>query len=217
MTTYRSRADRRSKNQSRRVTNPEHPSQPPPRRTPLREGQRVRTRGLFMGTFPDGQALFLKPEHLSTHLHLLGPTGSGKSRLMLWIYQNLCASNRPIVLIDPKGSLYRMARDWSLMNGLQKRLVLFDLSDESVLPGYNPLRPTNLRIDLQAQYAREGVKSAWGASTFDSTPLWARMLYLCLYTARAMAVSILEALDVLRPSPTLRHKAIQTVTDPFVK
>jgi hypothetical protein len=53
------------------------------------------------------------------------------------------------VLIDPKADLYRMARDWAMLNGLQKRLVLFDLSGAgNVLPGYNPLRENGLRIDL---------------------------------------------------------------------
>jgi type IV secretory pathway TraG/TraD family ATPase VirD4 len=184
--------------------------------SPLREGPRVQKRGLYLGTTLNGKPLYLAPRHLRLHLHVLGPTGTGKSRLMLWIYQLLCHTNRPIVLIDPKGGLYRMARDWALVNGFQKRLVLFDLSGD-VLPGYNPLRPTNLRIDLQTQYAREGVKSAWGSSSFDSTPLLARMLYLCLYTARALAVSMMEALDVLRPSPALRHAAIQKIGDPFVK
>ena len=42
------------------------------------------------------------------------------------------------------------------------------------------------------------------------------MLYLCLYVARAMRVSLMEALDVLRPSPTLRQRALQKITDPFV-
>jgi hypothetical protein len=60
------------------------------------------------------------------------------------------------------------------------------------------------------------VKSAWGADSFDATPLLARMLYLCLYVARAMRVSLMEALDVLRPSPTLRQQAIMQIRDPFV-
>jgi hypothetical protein len=162
-----------------------------------------------------GEAIYLLPQHLRTHLHLIGPTGQGKSRLLLWLFELLCSTNRPLVLIDPKGGLYRMARDFAMTNGFQKRLVLFDLSGD-VLPGYNPLRENGLRIDLQAQWVREGVKSAWGASTFDSTPLLARMLYLCLYVARAMRVSLMEALDVLRPSPTLRQRALMQITDPFI-
>src|SRR5918912_1757151 len=158
-----------------------------PRVSALREGLRVHKRGLYLGTDAEGQPVYLGPKHLRTHIHLLGPTGQGKSRLLLWFYQMLLNTNRPIVLIDPKGGLYRMARDFAMTNGFQKRLVLFDLSGD-VLPGYNPLRENGLRIDLQTQWVREGIRSAWGASTFDSTPLLARMLYLCLYSARALEV-----------------------------
>src|SRR5919198_6675592 len=181
----------------------------------LREGTYVRKRGLCLGTDADGEVIYLKPKHLRTHLHLIGPTGQGKSRLLLFLFELLCNTNRPLVLIDPKGGLYRMARDWAMTNGIQKRLVLFDLSGDTV-PGYNPLRQNGLRIDLQAQWIRESIRSAWGNSTFETTPLLARMLYLCLYVARALEVSLMEALDVLRPFPALRERALQKITDPFV-
>jgi hypothetical protein len=188
----------------------------PPRVSPHREGPRVRRRGLYVGlSATDCKPMYLGQKHLRTHLHLIGPTGSGKSRLLLWLFELLCYTDRPIVLIDPKGGLYRMARDWAMTNGFQKRLILFDLGGD-ILPGYNPLRESDLRIDLQAQWVREGVRSAWGASTFDATPLLARMLYLCLYTARALSVSLMDAIDVLRPSPILRHRALKEISDPFV-
>ena len=186
------------------------------RASAVREARHIRRRGCYMGTDTrDGYACYLAAKWLRTHVHVLGPTGTGKSRLLLWLFQLLCHTGRPIVLVDPKGGLFRMARDWALANGFSSRLVLFDLSSD-VIPGYNPLRETGLRIDMQAQWVREGIKSAWGASTFDSTPLLARMLYLCLYVARAMSLSLMDALDVLRPMPTLRHRALKCIKDPFV-
>ena len=186
------------------------------RASAVREARHIRRRGCYMGTDTrDGYACYLAAKWLRTHVHVLGPTGTGKSRLLLWLFQLLCHTGRPIVLVDPKGGLFRMARDWALANGYSSRLVLFDLSSD-VIPGYNPLRETGLRIDMQAQWVREGIKSAWGASTFDSTPLLARMLYLCLYVARAMSLSLMDALDVLRPMPTLRHRALKCIKDPFV-
>jgi hypothetical protein len=183
--------------------------------SPLCEGPRVRKRGIYLGTAPDGQPVYLSHRHLRTHLQLIGPTGTGKSKLLLWIYSLLCYTNRPLVVIDPKGSLYIMCRDWALTNGFQKRLVLFDLSG-TVLPGYNPLRESSLRLDLQAQWIREAVKSAWGQSTFDQTPQLARMLYMCLYVGSALRLSLLESLDVFRPISTIRERALMRIEDPFV-
>src|SRR5262245_25666231 len=114
---------------------------PEPRRTPLparrvssfREGLRLHKRGLYLGTAPSGNPAYLKPAHLKTHLHVLGSTGTGKSRLMLWLFKLLCHTNRPIVVGDFKGGLVTMMRDWALANGYGKRLILFDLSASTVL------------------------------------------------------------------------------------
>ncbi len=182
----------------------------------IKEARHIRRRGIYMGAdTEDGASCYLAAKWLRTGVHVLGPTGSGKSRFLLWLFQLLCHTDRPLVLIDPKGGLFRMARDWALANGYAKRIVLFDLGSDT-LPGYNPLRENGLRIDVQAQWVREGIKSAWGADSFDSTPLLARMLYLCLYVARAMSLSLMDALDVLRPSPALRGRALQCIDDPFV-
>ena len=107
--------------------------------SPLREGLRVHRRGLYLGTDAQDQPVYLSPKHLRTHIHLLGPKGQGKSRLILFPFQLLCHTNRPIILVDPKGDLFKQARDWCICNGFVKRLVLFDLSSD-VIPGYNPLR-----------------------------------------------------------------------------
>ena len=51
--------------------------------SPLREGTRVHKRGVCLGTDHDSELVYLKPKHLRTHLHIIGPTGQGKSRLLL--------------------------------------------------------------------------------------------------------------------------------------
>lgn len=182
-----------------------------------REAHHLRRRGFYFGTdTKDHEPIYLTQKHLGTHLHLLGPTGSGKSRLLLWLFELLCSTNRPIILADFKGGLFKMCRDWALANGYTKRLVLFDLSAD-IVPGYNILRETGLRLNLQAQWATEGVKSGWGQATFDQTPQLARMLYLVLYVSRALTLSLVEGLDVLRPCPALRERALMRIRDPFVR
>jgi hypothetical protein len=198
-------------------------TQPPSRKfaTPsrrvsvFREGARVSKRGLYLGITPRSLPGYLSLEYLKTHLHLLGSTGTGKSRLMLWLFQLLFHTNRPIILADFKGGFASMARDWMLGNGYAKRLVLFDLAAPTVL-GYNPLRENGLRLDLQAQWVAEGVKSAWGQASFDGTPQLARYLYLVLFVSRALGVDLVQGLDVLRPYPTLRNQALMRISDPFV-
>src|SRR5215510_13888582 len=141
-----------------------------------------------------GNPLFLNAEWLQTGLHLIGPTGCGKSMVLFWLFQLLTKiQNATICLIDPKGSLYRMARDWAILHGLTLGLVLFDLAEPDIITGYNTLKPNGQPISTQVKFAREGFRSAWGAASFDETPQLARILFLCLFVARTLEVGLLEA------------------------
>jgi len=82
----------------------------------------------------------LDAKWLETHLHLVGPPGSGKTRLMLGIFRRLARDPRAtIVLVNPKGALARMARDAMIADGESSRLVWFDPGDPEFVMGYNPL------------------------------------------------------------------------------
>ncbi len=115
----------------------------------LQQGLQLRTRGVYLGTeardhsaYPE-QVYFL-PEALRHSWHVIGPSGGGKTFFLYWIFQ-LFAHLRgaTLIVIDPKPNapLFHKARNWCLSRGLAKRLVLMDLSDQSFITGYNPLRP----------------------------------------------------------------------------
>src|SRR5437660_1394915 len=126
---------------------------------------------LYLGhDVDDGLRVSLRQEWFETHLHLIGPPGRGKTRLLLWIFQHLCRDpNATIVLINPKGGLARMARDWTISHGQGKRLVWFDPGDPQAVMGYNPLSPSSSSVATQSERVREAIRSAWGQGSFDQT------------------------------------------------
>ena len=75
---------------------------------------------LFLGReVKTGEPISLGRKWFETHLHVLGPPGSGKTRLLLWIFEYLAQiPSATIILINPKGDLARMARDWAVGHGL---------------------------------------------------------------------------------------------------
>src|ERR1700722_8278519 len=75
--------------------------------TKLRQARRVPPAGLLLGTnLANSLPVFLTPKLLSTHLHILGSTGVGKSFLMEAIIKSLILQGAGVVLIDPHGDLY---------------------------------------------------------------------------------------------------------------
>jgi hypothetical protein len=146
-----------------------------------------------------GESVSLSAERLETHMHILGPPGEGKTRLLLWIFEQSARNpNATIVLVNPKGKLGRMARDWAIGHGQGKRLVWTDPGDDEVVFGYNPLSPNPRPIATHVKTVREAIRSAWGQASFDQTPQLARLLYLALAVARSLGGTLDDALRLLQ-------------------
>ena len=99
-------------------------------------GGRVLARASFPGR---ERSLALSPADSLRHLHALGPTGSGKSTLMLNLITQDMAAGRAVVVIEPKGDLIAetLAR---VPSGRLDDVVLLDPSDTARPVGLNPLR-----------------------------------------------------------------------------
>jgi hypothetical protein len=154
---------------------------------------------IFIGTDTEtNEKMFLGLRWLEErNVQIVGPPGEGKSRLLLWLYQCLCSIRKgTIILINPKGSLGRQARDWSLMNGHAKRVIWWDPRDRLV--GYNPLLPNGSSVTRHTKMVREGIRAAWGQASFDTTAQLARFLFFGLGIARALELDLEYAVLVLR-------------------
>src|SRR6266436_5931712 len=162
-----------------------------------------RSKALYLGNeVKSGEPISLRRKWFETHFHVLGPPDSGKTRLLLWIFEYLAQIPRAtIALINPKGALARMARDWAIGHGQSKRLVWFDPGDREFAIGYNPLSANGLPVATHAKAVREAVRSAWGQSSFDATPQLARLLYLSIAVSLSLGHTMLDALRLLRSGP----------------
>lgn len=157
-------------------------------------------------------------KHFFRHVHLLGPPGSGKTRLLLHLFQSLAKiPNASIILLNAKGSLAKMALDWALSHGLSKRIVWFDPGDPDHVVGYNPMEPTHLPAFTHAKQVREGVRAAWGQSSFEDTPQLARLLLYALAAALCFNLGLPEALQLLYPGSPLRKKLLPRIPDPQLR
>jgi hypothetical protein len=175
-------------------------------------------RGLLLGQdLRDAGALHLSSEWLTTGLHILGRTGSGKTRLLLaFIEQLIGYRDATLIVLNAKGELGRMVRDATIAAGQARRLVVFDPADTAPVCGYNPLRPNGLDPHTQAKAARDALLAGVGQVGLERTQQLGRFLYLVLAAARLCELTLVEALELLLPDSPIRPHVLRALPDPYL-
>lgn len=132
----------------------------------------------------------------ATHTHVIGQSGTGKSRaLESWIMQDVLAG-RGVGVIDPHGDLFNnlLARI-APHQAIQKRVVIFDPLDPTWVVGLNPLETIEgFSQERIALYLTDVVIKVWKLSP-EETP---RMVWLLTNSFLALANLGLTLLDLPR-------------------
>jgi hypothetical protein len=91
-----------------------------------------------LGVAPLGQPVLigLAPEDARHHLHVPGPTGTGKTTLLLNLALADARAGRGVAVFDPKGDMVRDLLD-RLPPGVAGRLVLIDPDEKQAPPALN--------------------------------------------------------------------------------
>jgi hypothetical protein len=157
------------------------------------------------------RALALTPTDSLRHLHTLGPTGTGKSTLLLNLITQDMAAGRAVVVIEPKGDLVAdvLAR---IPADRIDNVVLLDPTDIERPVGFNPLalggRSPELAADQLLGLFHSLYIAHWGPRTHDI--LGASLLTL----ARSPGMT-LSALPLLLTDAGFRRRTVSKVSDPI--
>lgn len=180
---------------------------------PLAAGRAVVKSGRVLGisTWPGiDRPIALSPDDSLRHLHVLGPTGTGKSTLLLNLIVQDLDAGRGVVVIEPKGDLIEDV----LARVPERRLgdvVLLDPLDEQRPVGLNPLaahgRSPELVADGLLGVFHRLYLSAWGPRTQD-------ILHASLLTLARSRTATLVALPLLLSDPAFRRRIVGKVSDP---
>jgi hypothetical protein len=73
-----------------------------------------------------GHKVFLKDNVRKEHCHIIGGTGTGKSKLLEHMIRQDIKNGKGLCLIDPHGSLYESVLKWIIVSGFHHRLVIID-------------------------------------------------------------------------------------------
>jgi hypothetical protein len=179
---------------------------------PLRPLDAVTGTGRVIGesAFPgDGRKVVLPVRDALQHLHVLGPTGVGKSTLLLGLIAQDIEARHGVVVIDPKGDLVGDVLE-RIPKSRHGDVVVLDPTDESRPVGMNVLATNGRSPELVADQILavfHGLyKDSWGPRTQD-------ILHASLLTLAGRSDVTLCNLPVLLSDVRYRAELTANLTD----
>jgi hypothetical protein len=174
----------------------------------------IARRGRVVGeaSFPGHERrLALSPHDSLRHLHVLGPTGVGKSTLLMNLITQDLVAGQAVVVMEPKGDLIADVLARIPAHRLDD-VVLVDPTDTERPVGLNPLAPAGRSPELVADQLL-GLFHAlyaanWGPRTHD-------ILGASLLTLARTPGMTLTALPLLLMDAGFRRRVVPKASDPI--
>ncbi|OHV36496.1 hypothetical protein BCD49_19710 [Pseudofrankia sp. EUN1h] len=168
-------------------------------------------RVLARSTFPGAERpLGLSVTDSLRHLHLIGPTGSGKSSLITNLVTQDMKAGRGVVVLDPKGDLVADVLD-RVPENRRDDVVILDPADEARPVGLNLLsgshRAPELAADQIVGIFHQLYKAFWGPRTDD-------ILRSALLTLAAEPGMTLTEVPLILTDAGFRRRLVAKVDDP---
>jgi|SRR5579871_67260 len=136
---------------------------------------------LLLGDDVTGLPITLLPSERQCHMHVIGSSGSGKSKFLESMMRSDLGHQQGFCLIDPHGSLYRDVLNFCAHRVSKRDIVLLDLSNPKNIIGFNPFRKAAGDVSTQVSSRITATLHAWGVPNADQTPTLERTLRL-IYT-----------------------------------
>lgn len=170
-----------------------------------------RGRVLGRSTFPGAERLLaLSVADSLRHLHVLGPTGVGKSTLLLNLIAGDMAAGRGVVVVDPKGDLVADVLE-RVPRERVGDVILLDPTDVDRPAGFNLLagaaEAPELVTDQVVSVFHNLYSAFWGPRTDD-------ILRAALLTLASEPGMTLVEVPLLLTDEGFRRRMVATVDDP---
>ncbi|MGB1234675.1 MAG: helicase HerA domain-containing protein [Planktomarina sp.] len=159
--------------------------------------------GTSLGTGRDVPELkvALRPKDRENHTHVLGSTGTGKSKLLEYMLrQDILNRKAGLCLLDPHGTLYDEILQFASHRHprLADRIVTFNpAQDIDHIVGFNPVTNDMSRSDYLLEKLISACLKAWGQHNADTSPRIGRWLENIFYTIMSNDLTLLETVPLI--------------------
>jgi hypothetical protein len=139
----------------------------------------------------------------STHTHVIGGSGTGKSKFLEWMIGRDLRNGKGLCLIDWHGTLYNDVLRCCAYHGVGthsdvRSVVLLNPSQPQFITGFNPFIAGTGDVSVQVSRRVDATIRPWGVTNTDQTPTFSRICRL-LYTF------MIENRQTLPNAATLLH------------
>lgn len=154
-----------------------------------------------VGTTRNGSPVGFSDIERSRHTHLIGSTGTGKSKVIEHMVRQDIIAGRGLCLLDPHGTLADKIEQWCALRGLGRlrRIHVIRPGDSDVIPGFNPLRSVpgeamSVRVDAMVAACAQ----AWNVRDLSETPRLQKVIQALFYALLARGLTLAEGPALLR-------------------
>ena len=174
---------------------------------------------LFLGYDARGKPIRLKPDDRGIHMHVLGSSGSGKSRFLEWMIRGDLKNRQGFCLIDPHGELYDAVVAYCARYVLDREIILLNLSEPNTVVSFNPFRKSvGTDISVQVERRVTATMHAWGVENADETPTLSRTLRLIYTVMIEQGLGLPQAEHLLNfGAKDIRGFLIEGLKSPFIR
>jgi len=148
-------------------------------------------------SFRTQQDIRLSDTDRQRHTHVLGATGTGKSKFLeILIRQDILNRRAGLCLLDPHGALYDDVVQFIATKypHLADRVILFNpAADADTVAGFNPIPRGVDHIDYLLENLISACLKAWGQDNTDRTPRITKWLENIFYTIICNELTLVEA------------------------
>lgn len=156
-------------------------------------------RGVQLGRDEAGSEVWLEEGLRTTHMHVIGASGSGKTKFLEHLIRQDIRNGDGVCLIDPTGNLYRDLLRWCETHRYleRRRIALFEPAYPDASFGFNPLllgpEGDEWAVNFLVGSLVSTFAQVWGGEDPNKTPLLQRLLRAVLHALVEHGLTLAEA------------------------